>query len=100
MQWHEDGTKLKKKNSFNDFIKCIEYLINNNFTNPKKICVKGTSAGGLLIGAVTNKRPDLMQTAIMKVVRNINYKTSHFLMLKLQCWMNHYLSQNMSVKYS
>ena len=58
-QWYDDGKMLKKKNTFTDFISCAEYLISEKYTNPKKLAIRGGSAGGLLMGAVTNMRPDL-----------------------------------------
>jgi oligopeptidase B len=66
-QWYEDGKLLKKKNTFTDFIDCGEYLIAEKYTNPQKLFAMGGSAGGLLIGAVVNMRPDLFQGAIAQV---------------------------------
>ncbi len=57
--WHEDGMLMKKKNTFTDFIDSAEYLIAEKWTNPKRLIVQGGSAGGLLMGAVVNMRPDL-----------------------------------------
>lgn len=65
--WHEQGTKLNKKNVFNDFIAAAEYLIQEGWTNPSRIAIEGGSNGGLLIGAVTNMRPDLFAVAIPRV---------------------------------
>lgn len=58
-QWYEDGKLLKKKNTFTDFINCGEYLIANKYGSKDKLFAMGGSAGGLLMGAVTNMRPDL-----------------------------------------
>ncbi len=66
-QWYEDGKLLKKKNTFNDFIACSELLINEKYTSPKKLAAMGGSAGGLLMGAVVNMRPDLYQTIVAQV---------------------------------
>ena len=66
-QWYEDGKLLKKKNTFYDFIDCSEYLINNGFTNPDKLFAMGGSAGGLLMGAVMNMRPELYKGIIAAV---------------------------------
>jgi oligopeptidase B len=66
-QWYEDGKLLKKKNTFTDFIDCAEYLVAEKFTNPEKLFVMGGSAGGLLIGAVVNMRPDLFKGVIAAV---------------------------------
>jgi prolyl oligopeptidase len=65
--WHEAGTKLKKQNVFDDFIAAGEWLIANNYTNPKKLAIQGGSNGGLLIGAVLNQRPDLFGAALPAV---------------------------------
>ncbi|MDA7502059.1 S9 family peptidase [Chitinophagales bacterium] len=59
--WYEDGKFEKKKNSFTDFISTAEYLIGSQFTSPNKIVAMGGSAGGLLMGAVANMRPDLFK---------------------------------------
>jgi oligopeptidase B len=57
--WHDDGMLMKKKNTFTDFIDSAEYLVANKWTSPKRLIIQGGSAGGLLMGAVTNMRPDL-----------------------------------------
>ncbi len=59
--WHEDGMLMKKKNTFTDFIASAEYLIQEKWTSPDKLIIEGGSAGGLLMGAVTNMRPDLFK---------------------------------------
>lgn len=66
-EWHEAGTKMKKLNVFNDFIAAAEYMINENWTSPEHIVIEGGSNGGLLVGAVTNMRPDLFRVAIPRV---------------------------------
>ena len=66
-RWYEDGKLLKKKNTFTDFIACAEFLIKEQFTSPEKMAVMGASAGGLLMGAVTNMRPDLFNAVVAKV---------------------------------
>lgn len=66
-QWYEDGKMLKKKNTFTDFIACSELLINDKYTSANKLAAMGGSAGGLLMGAVSNMRPDLYQTIIAQV---------------------------------
>jgi oligopeptidase B len=57
--WYEDGKLLKKKNTFTDFIDVTEFLIKEKVADPKKIYAEGGSAGGLLMGAISNMRPDL-----------------------------------------
>lgn len=58
-QWYEDGKLLKKMNTFNDFIDVSEFLIKEKWTSKDKLFANGGSAGGLLMGAITNLRPDL-----------------------------------------
>lgn len=58
-KWYEEGKFLKKKNTFKDFISCSEYLIQKKYTSPNHLAARGGSAGGLLVGAVANMRPDL-----------------------------------------
>jgi len=65
--WYEDGKLLKKKNTFTDFIDCAEYLIAQKFTNPARLFANGASAGGLLMGAVVNMRPDLFSGIVAGV---------------------------------
>ncbi|MFP4063906.1 MAG: prolyl oligopeptidase family serine peptidase, partial [Bacteroidales bacterium] len=66
-QWYEDGKLLNKKNTFNDFIDCAEFLVDQGYTSPEQLFARGGSAGGLLIGAVVNDRPDLFKGAIAAV---------------------------------
>jgi oligopeptidase B len=66
-EWYEDGKYLKKKNTFLDFIACAEHLVKVKYTCPKRLAIEGRSAGGLLIGAVCNMRPDLFHSAILGV---------------------------------
>jgi len=66
-EWHQAGTRLNKQNVFDDFIAAGEYLIENNYTNSDKLAIFGGSNGGLLVGAVTNQRPELFGAAIAAV---------------------------------
>lgn len=66
-QWYEDGKLLKKKNTFTDFIDCSEFLIAEGFTSKEKLFAMGGSAGGLLMGAVANMRPDLYKGMVAQV---------------------------------
>lgn len=66
-QWYENGKLLKKKNTFTDFISCAEYLVENKYCSKEKLCIDGRSAGGLLMGAVLNMRPDLFKAAVAGV---------------------------------
>lgn len=65
--WYDNGKLLFKKNTFFDFIDCAEYLIAENWTTPKQLYAEGGSAGGLLMGAVVNYRPDLWNGVIAQV---------------------------------
>lgn len=65
--WYEDGKLLKKKNTFTDFIACAEHLVTEKYTSPEKLAIMGGSAGGLLVGAVTNMRPDLFKAVVAQV---------------------------------
>lgn len=66
-QWYEDGKLLKKKNTFNDFIDCGEFLIKEQFTSKDHLYAMGGSAGGLLMGAIVTQRPDLWHGVIAAV---------------------------------
>ncbi|PWA75490.1 prolyl oligopeptidase family protein [Artemisia annua] len=66
-KWYENGKYLQKKNTFTDFIDCAEYLIEKKYCTKDKLCINGGSAGGLLIGAVLNMRPDLFKAAVTRV---------------------------------
>jgi oligopeptidase B len=65
--WYEAGRRLNKRSSFTDFIAAAEHLIAEGYTNPRRLVINGGSAGGLLIGAVTNLRPDLFQAVLAEV---------------------------------
>jgi oligopeptidase B len=66
-RWYDDGKLLKKKNTFTDFIACAEHLVEKGYTSREKLAIAGVSAGGLLIGAVVNMRPDLFKAAVADV---------------------------------
>lgn len=66
-QWYDDGHLFKKKNTFYDFIDCGEYLINEKYTTKEHLYANGGSAGGLLMGAITNLRPDLWRGVVADV---------------------------------
>jgi len=65
--WYRNGKMLDKKNTFTDFINVAEHLVKNLYTSSDKLIIEGGSAGGLLIGAVINMRPDLFKVALMNV---------------------------------
>jgi oligopeptidase B len=64
-KWHEQGRMMNKKNTFTDFIDCCQYLIDQGYTSKDKLAITGRSAGGLLMGAVLNMRPDLYHVALV-----------------------------------
>ncbi|HKD05391.1 MAG TPA: S9 family peptidase [Bryobacteraceae bacterium] len=65
--WYDEGRRMKKKNTFTDFIACAEHLIAQGYTSPDRLAIAGGSAGGLLIGAVLNARPELFRAAVAQV---------------------------------
>jgi oligopeptidase B len=66
-RWHDAGRMLAKRNTFGDFIAAAEHLIAQGYTRPGELAIEGGSAGGLLIGAVLNERPDLFKAAVADV---------------------------------
>jgi len=66
-RWYEDGKFLEKRNTFTDFITCAEHLIQQSWTSPDHLAIQGGSAGGLLMGAVVNLRPNLFKAVIAHV---------------------------------
>jgi oligopeptidase B len=66
-QWYEDGKMFKKKNTFNDFVDCADYLVDQRYTNPDLLFAQGGSAGGLLMGAIVNMRPELFRGVVAAV---------------------------------
>lgn len=66
-QWHDAGKMMNKKNTFTDFIACAEHLFKEKYTSPSRLAIEGGSAGGLLIGAVLNMRPDICHFAHLAV---------------------------------
>ena len=65
--WYEDGKMMKKKNTFTDFIDCGEYLVKEKYTSKEHLYAQGGSAGGLLMGAITNMAPDLWHGVVAQV---------------------------------
>ncbi|HYP13925.1 MAG TPA: S9 family peptidase [Bryobacteraceae bacterium] len=66
-EWYEDGKLMKKKNTFRDFIAVTEHLVKGKYADPKRVYARGGSAGGLLVGAVMNMRPDLYHGVLAAV---------------------------------
>jgi oligopeptidase B len=65
--WHDSGRMLNKENSFSDFVAVAEQLIHEGFTSSDRLAIQGGSAGGLLVGAVVNRRPELFCAAVLVV---------------------------------
>ena len=65
--WHDDGRMMKKRNTFTDFIACAEFLHAEKWSSPDRTVITGGSAGGLLMGAVTNLRPELWKAVVSLV---------------------------------
>ena len=66
-RWHDEGRMLNKRNTFTDFVAAAEHLIGKGYTAPSKLVIEGGSAGGLLMGAVVNMRPELFQAVVADV---------------------------------
>jgi oligopeptidase B len=65
--WYEDGRMMHKRNTFTDFIAAAEELVKRGYTSPERLAIRGGSAGGLLMGAVVNMRPDLFRVCVADV---------------------------------
>jgi oligopeptidase B len=87
-QWYDDGKMLKKMNTFNDYIDVAEELIRRKYTSSDRLVANGGSAGGLLMGVVTNMRPDLFRAIVAEVpfVDVINTMLDASLPLTAQEW--------------
>ncbi len=66
-RWYDDGKLLNKRNTFTDFCACADHLVAQHFTNHERMAIRGVSAGGLLMGAVVNLRPDLGAAVVAQV---------------------------------
>ncbi|MFL5470935.1 MAG: S9 family peptidase [Gemmatimonadales bacterium] len=91
--WYDAGKMLKKKNTFTDFIAAAEYLEKEGWTSADRIAIRGGSAGGLLMGAVTNMRPDLFRVVIADVpfvdlINTMRDPTLEFTTQEWQQWGN------------
>jgi len=74
-QWYEDGKLLHKRNTFTDFVDCARHLVDNGYTTPDRLVAEGGSAGGLLMGAVTNLAPELF-TGVLAAVPFVDALTT------------------------
>jgi oligopeptidase B len=66
-RWHDEGRMMAKRNTFTDFIAVAEFLVAHGYTASDRLVIEGGSAGGLLVGAVLNLRPDLFRAAVLRV---------------------------------
>jgi len=66
-RWYEEGKLIRKRNTFTDFVACAEHLLDRGYADPKRLVIRGGSAGGLLMGAVANMRPDLWRAVVAEV---------------------------------
>ncbi|MCU1267409.1 MAG: Oligopeptidase [Acidobacteria bacterium] len=66
-EWRDQGRMMKKITTFTDFIACAEHLVKEKYTSKDRLVIQGGSAGGLLVGAVSNMRPDLFKAVIAQV---------------------------------
>ena len=66
-EWREQGRMMLKMNTFNDFIDSADYLVKNKYTSSERLVIQGGSAGGLLMGAVANMRPELFKAVVAQV---------------------------------
>jgi oligopeptidase B len=92
-QWYDQGKMLKKKTTFTDFIAVAEYLEREGWTSADRLAIRGASAGGLLMGAVTNMRPDLFRVVIADVpfvdlINTMRDPTLEFTTQEWQQWGN------------
>src|SRR3989304_3546520 len=66
-RWHDEGRMMKKRNTFTDFIAAAEHLVKEKYVSPDRLAISGGGAGGLLMGAVINMRPDLFKVVVAHV---------------------------------
>jgi oligopeptidase B len=91
--WYDDGKMLKKKNTFTDFIACADHLVSEKYCARDALAIQGGSAGGLLIGAVLNFRPDLCKAAVLQVpfvdvINSMSDETLPLTVQEFQQWGN------------
>lgn len=92
-EWHEAGRMAHKMNTFTDFIACAEHLIAEKYTSSARLTIEGGSAGGLLMGAVTNLRPDLFKAVVnyvpfVDVVNTMNDPSLPLTITEYEEWGN------------
>lgn len=102
---YEDAKYLKKKNTFTDFVTCAEKLIADGITAPDRLAIEGRSAGGLLVGAVVNMRPDLFSVALagvpfVDVMNTMSGKSASLSPTDGPSWLGLCLSVSVSLSFS
>ncbi len=65
--WHDAGKMMEKRNTFTDFVEAVEFLVREGYGDPSRVAIEGGSAGGLLMGAVVNLRPELFRVVLSHV---------------------------------
>jgi oligopeptidase B len=87
--WYEDGRLLHKRNTFTDFIAAAEHLVADRYTSTDRLAARGGSAGGLLMGAITNMRPDLFRCVVADVpfVDVVNTMSDSTIPLTTEEWL-------------
>ena len=92
-KWHDEGRMLNKKNTFTDFVAAAEHLVASKYTSKDRLAITGGSAGGLLMGAVTNMRPDLFKVVVshvpfVDVINTMLDKTLPLTVVEFEEWGN------------
>lgn len=104
-QWYDDGKLLKKKNTFTDFIDCADYLVSQQYTSHERMVISGGSAGGLLVGAVVNMRPDLAKIAVadvpfVDIINTMRDETIPLTVIEWEEWGNPHNEEYFHYMYS
>jgi len=91
--WHDAGRLVNKMNTFTDFIACAEHLVAQGYTRPDRLAIMGGSAGGLLMGAVVNLRPDLFRAVVslvpfVDVINTMSDETLPLTVAEFEEWGN------------
>jgi oligopeptidase B len=91
--WYDAGKMLNKQNTFTDFIACADHLVHEKYCSRDRLAIQGASAGGLLMGAVLNRRPDLCKAAVLQVpfvdvINSMSDETLPLTVQEFQQWGN------------
>jgi len=104
-KWYEDGKMDKKKNTFTDFITCADFLVDEGYTSYDRMVIQGVSAGGMLVGAVLNMRPDICTAAVadvpfVDVINSMMDSTLSATILEYEEWGNPNIKEEFEYMYS